>query len=118
MPPAMSAAVCLDSLTDSGSARKSNIPIRAIGRGNSARLGPDREVEALGAADHLEDRVAHRLVAGQQPMQVVDARDRLLAQSDDEVALAQSRALRRAAALDLHHAHAGLAREVEVAHVA
>src|ERR1700674_2268903 len=114
-------SVRLDSVMQAGS----NYPSNNVGgryaetiRDLAARLRVDREVESLGAPNHLENRLAHRVMAGEQAVEVVDAGNRFLAQADHEVAFLESPALRRAAALHLDHAHAALARQIEMPHVA
>src|ERR1700687_5391933 len=78
-------SVDFDILTERGPGRQLKIVMRAIGAINGGRsaavFGTDREVEPFGAPDHLEDGVADRFVAREEPVQVVHARDGLLAQA-------------------------------------
>src|SRR5471032_2229158 len=101
-----------DSLTDRGFAGQRKISPR------HSRFGTDGKIDAAREPDHPEQCLANRLVAREQPVQVVHARNRVVAEPDDEVALAKPRLFRGAVALDLDHPHAALALQREMPHVA
>ena len=73
-------------------------------------FGKDRQGQPLGVANHRQSAPGTHLGIGQQTMQVIHARDRLLVERHDYVTFAQARGPRRASVLNANDDHAGFSR--------
>src|SRR5688572_21270367 len=83
-----SLVVGLDTVTEAGSAGQWEISIPSIAARNplsGAFFGANRELEALGAANHPEHGFAGGVVAGEEAVQVVHPAHGLVAKAHDEV---------------------------------